>query len=379
MNSFHNFFATSKILFIVSILFALNIHAAQIDTVKIIKTEIAPKIDGEDNDICWGRTSWHAIDQVWIKWGETLESTDFNGKFKVVWSEKENLLYFLVRTEDDVIVDGYIPGVTADYFNFDIIEVFLDEDRSKGLHIVDDDITGENAENAFSYHINVPFPDNNSSTDSFLVQDIAGTSANRYIAQYNSHFDGFTLKLKDNVAYWEFALKVYNDTYVNSNPESSRVPLSAGKIMGLTLAYCDNDDPNKKTASRDNFIGSVWVPEDAYNDHWMDAGYFGVAKLIEDTEIPSGWEQKSMTGLKIFPNPARKMLSIQFGDKITDEKLEYSISSTDGKLIAFGKIFDADHSGRCQIELPGLSAGLYLISIEGRNISARQMVEILPD
>jgi hypothetical protein len=378
MNSIHNFIVTGKILFIVSVLFALNLQAAQIDTIKIIKTEVAPKIDGDEGDICWEQTSWHAIDQVWIKWGETLESTDFSGKFKVVWSEKKNLLYFLVRTVDDVIVDNYIPGVTSDYYNFDVVEVFIDEDRSKGLHIVDDDITGENAENAFSYHINVPFPPNNSSTDSFLVQDIAGTSAKQVVVQYNSHFDAFMLKLKDNVAYWEFALKVYNDTYTNSDPESSRVILGAGKVMGLSLAYCDNDDPNEKTATRDNFIGSVWVPEEAYNDHWMDAEYFGVAKLIDDTEIPTGLEQGPGAGFKVFPNPARGTLFIDCGDKFIRGPVNYSIYSIDGKLIGADKIFVTGMPEDLQIELPDLHAGLYLMSIEGKSLSVQNLIEIIP-
>jgi hypothetical protein len=52
-----------------------------------------------------------------------------------------------------------------------------------------------------------------------------------------------------------------------------------GKVMGLTLAYCDNDKPDVNPKTRDKFFGSVWVPAAAYNDHWMNADYFGIVKL----------------------------------------------------------------------------------------------------
>jgi hypothetical protein len=46
--------------------------------------------------------------------------------------------------------------------------------------------------------------------------------------------------------------------------------------MGMSMAYCENDTPGTE---RDNFFGSVWVPEEAYNDHWMNADGFGTVRL----------------------------------------------------------------------------------------------------
>jgi len=79
----------------------------------------------------------------------------------------------------------------------------------------------------------------------------------------------------------------YNDTYKDTlaNKDSAMVRLQVGKVMGLSLAYCDNDNFNENPKTRDNFFGSVWVLPAACNDHWMNADYFGTIKLI--TQIPS--------------------------------------------------------------------------------------------
>ena len=53
--------------------------------------------------------------------------------------------------------------------------------------------------------------------------------------------------------------------------------MSAGKILGLMLAYCDNDS----SELRENFIGSESVPTGPKDRGWIDAGLFGVLKLTE--------------------------------------------------------------------------------------------------
>ncbi len=73
-------------------------------------------------------------------------------------------------------------------------------------------------------------------------------------------------------------MAVYDDNYDHANAENSRVTLVGNKEMGLSMAYCDNDTPGTE---RDNFFGSVWVPEEAYNDHWKDADGFGRVRLIK--------------------------------------------------------------------------------------------------
>jgi len=59
-------------------------------------------------------------------------------------------------------IDGYIPENT-NYPNFDLVELFVDEDRSGGNHLYDSQVT--NAENAFSYHIMIYEPSDYNDTE----------------------------------------------------------------------------------------------------------------------------------------------------------------------------------------------------------------------
>ena len=254
-----------------------------------------PVIDGRGNDECWQNIPWQPIAQTWIPYGAKVDSADYFGRYKLVWSSATNLLYFLVEVTDNVFVDGFIPGKTAEVYNYDIIEVFIDEDKSGGLHVFDaKDSTrlewGSNAENAFSYHIYAPFPKAGEMSTKHFAGDIAGTSwSDVRRVDYALHIPEFALQKNGTKAMWEFSLIVYNDTYCDTitNNDAARSQLKAGKVMGLSLAYCDNDHPEKEPKVRDKFFGSVWVPAAAYNDHWKNADYFGTVKLIANPKSAS--------------------------------------------------------------------------------------------
>jgi hypothetical protein len=142
------------------------------------------------------------------------------------------------------------------------------------------------------------------------VQDLAGTSWSDMVnALYTDHFDQFLIAEDDGVYRWEFSLKVFNDTYDDSNPEASRVLLEDGKIMGLSLAYCDNDDREEDPKVRDNFYGSVYVPAEAYNSHWEDAEYFGTAKLSGEPSLVLAPEVQKRE-FNIYPNPSGNQFTI---------------------------------------------------------------------
>jgi hypothetical protein len=371
VNSFKN------ILTALFLLVSLIGFCDQVDTLMIKQTSQPPIINGVENDYCWQITEWSPIDNVWIDWGTEIDDNDFKGAFKVVWSKDENLLYFLVRTYDDVLVDGYIPGITADNYNFDILELFIDEDHSKGKHLFDDKLTGENAENAFAYHIHSRFPSNGETTDSFRVQDIAGTGYdNRLDPVYNHHFENFSLRLIDSIAYWEFSLKVYNDSYDNAEPESSRMNLNGGKVMGLSIAYCDNDGLDEEPATRDNFIGSVWVPEEAFNDHWKDAEYFGVAKLIAEDAQSSNIDDISFEESIFFPNPVSNgILNIDFRDQASSEPVTWSIFTVDGKLIQVDNALILEN--KMQIDISQLNTGIYILQVSYDQIQLRKNFQVI--
>lgn len=300
---------------VVSIVYGKS--AVQQDTLLITEAEKVPTIDGTGSDEAWEFTNWKKIDQIWMPYendpGNLGQESglklwegedDFSGKFKVVWSQETNLMYFLVETNDDVFTDGYVynenPNAGGGYPNYDIVEVFIDEDRSGGLHVFDGTGSvgnnwGTNAENAFSYHLAANEPGAAEVQTQFHALDIAGTNwgyPNQKIADYASHFPNFALKREGNKFIWEFSLRMYNDSYDHSNQGAFLVTLEAGKIMGLSIAYCDNDNPDESPLKRDHFFGSVEVPAEAYNDHWKQADGFGVAKLVKKPVTSSVLFQK---------------------------------------------------------------------------------------
>jgi hypothetical protein len=290
----------------------------QADTVLVNETSTVPVFDGIGNDACWQDADWQTIDQVWIPWGTIMDPSDFSGKYKVLWSASENLLYFLLEITDDVVSDAYTPGESADIYNFDMFEVFIDENKSGGYHVFDGTANNEaslgvNAENAFAYHIFTRFPESGATNDSFRVEDLGGTDWAHVINEiYNSHFPNFILRKEGNINTWEFSLIVYDDTYSPENIENSRVTLTDGKVMGLTIAYNDDDEPEVDPAltERDNFIGSVAVSQAAYNDHWKNADDFGPAKLVSDI-VPVESYMDDNTLIDVFPNPSDNDFTVQ--------------------------------------------------------------------
>ena len=282
------------LIFLFNLLIAIICHSAdphktyaQSDTVMVYETSIAPVFDGLGNDTCWQHANWQLIDQVWMPWGTTMDSSDFSGRYKIVWSASENLLYFFIKITDDVVSDAYVPDKTAAVFNFDMFEVFIDEDRSGGYHVFDGKASNEaslgvNAENAYAYHIFTDIPDSGTS-HTFRAEDLGGPDWDHFISKlYNDHFPNFILRRDGTINTWEFSLIVYNDMYSPENIKSSRAILSAGKVIGLTIAYNDDDEPEVKPTltQRDNFIGSVAVKEASNNDHWKNADDFGTIKLL---------------------------------------------------------------------------------------------------
>ncbi|MEN8228917.1 MAG: sugar-binding protein [Bacteroidota bacterium] len=237
-----------------------------------------PVIDADPSDQCWTDARWYYMDETWIKWGEEIDSADFYARFKVSWSESENLIYYFIEVTDDFFVDGYLFP-EENYPDFDIVEIFIDENRSGGLHVFDDNAQwGDNAENAFSYHLAMNAPAEGESVSDFFACDIAGTNWPATIMDYADHFPEMNMRKVGNRYLYELSMKVFDDTYDDIDPEASRVVLVEGKEMGLSLAYCDNDIPGTE---RDNFFGSVWVPEEAYNDHWKSADGFGSVRLVK--------------------------------------------------------------------------------------------------
>ena len=73
------------------------------------------------------------------------------------------------------------------------------------------------------------------------------------------------------------AIDIYSDDYQDDADNNTPQLLSAGKVMGLMVAYCDNDG----SELRENFIGSEFAPGKEKDRGWIDAGLFGQLVLVE--------------------------------------------------------------------------------------------------
>jgi hypothetical protein len=272
---------------------------ANCQPIKVYKTNVVPVFDGDTSDNCWKYTNWNNINHTWIPYNNTLPSSfttesgtqtisgqnDFKGRYKVLWNENANQLLFLVEITDDFFIDGYIFPQSG-YSNFDVLELFVDEDFSRGNHLFN--TTNTLSANAFSYHMMVPKPSTSGlGTSMSAACDIWGSSWGNYsIVDYKNHFPNFSIKNIDNQHFiYEFSLKTYNTSFVGTS-------LYEGKTIGFTMAYCDNDQTDNL---RDSFIGSVSVSGANNNDSYFDADIFGTLSLVGNN-LPSA--PLSFTGQK---------------------------------------------------------------------------------
>ena len=241
-----------SVVFILSMSFTLPIYANENHAPNRLNyyaphAEIAPKVDGVANESVWELAQWQKLDQRWL--GPEFSKDDFQGRYKVVWTESK--LYLMAEIVDDILIDTHRDPLTQ-YWDDDCLEIFLDENFSGGDH--------QYNHNAFAYHMS-------------LDNQAIDIGTNKKAQNYSHHVES-NWKQQGNTVIWELSIDIYTDDYIDSSTEHKTVELFAGKVMGLMVAYCDNDG----SELRENFIGSESAIGGAPDRGWIDAGMFG--KLI---------------------------------------------------------------------------------------------------
>ena len=237
----------------------------QKDTIFACFTDSPVVIDASGSETCWVNAKWHIINQVWL--GKSMIDGDFEGKFKACWDK--NYLYLLVDIVDDRLSDIY-PDPLDNYWNDDCVEIFIDEDRSGGDHQFNN--------NAFAYHCSV------------FYDVVDGAGANGAVINCKDNIIMRMDTVAENRYLWEFAVKIFNDKFDYDNPDLSRITLIPNKLMGFSIAYCDNDAGRE----RDNFIGSVEMPEGHKNDSYINCDFFGTMLLIDPENLYSDGQKKTI-------------------------------------------------------------------------------------
>lgn len=208
------------------------------------------QIDGVADETIWQQARWQDLTHRWL--GPEYSAADFQGRYKVVWTPDK--LYILAEFTDDILIDTHRDPLVQ-YWDDDCLEIFLDEDFSGGDH--------QYNHNAFAYHM---------SLDNRAI-DIGTDKKAR---EYSHHVDSRWQQHGDKII-WELAIDVYTDAYQDEADDNTPVQLSPGKIMGLMVAYCDNDG----SELRENFIGSEFAPGEGKDRGWIDAGLFGSLVLVK--------------------------------------------------------------------------------------------------
>ena len=207
-------------------------------------------IDGIADEAVWSSARWQDLDQRWL--GPEHSAADFEGRYKVAWAK--NKLVILVEFTDDILIDTHRDPLVQ-YWDDDCLEIFIDEDFSGGEHLYN--------HNAFAYHMSL----DNKAID-------IGTDEKPH--DYSHHVESRWQQVGDKVI-WEVAIDIYDDTYEDDADDNMPIALSAGKLMGLMVAYCDNDG----SELRENFIGSEEIAEGPKDRGYIDAGVFGSLVLEE--------------------------------------------------------------------------------------------------
>ncbi len=213
------------------------------------KASNAPTIDGVADEAIWQQAKWRELTERWL--GPEYTADDFSGRFKVVWTEDK--LYILFEFMDDILIDTHRDPLVQ-YWDDDCLEIFLDEDYSGGEHQFN--------HNAFAYHMS-------------LDNQAIDIGTDKQARNYSHHVDSRWKQQRDKIT-WELAIDVYTDAYEDDSDTNVPVKLSSGKVMGLMVAYCDNDG----SELRENFIGSELVAEGPKDRGWIDAGLFGSLVLV---------------------------------------------------------------------------------------------------
>jgi hypothetical protein len=225
-------------------------HYAQRTEYRAPRAAAAPVVDGVADEAAWDEAAWQPIAERWL--GPEYTPDDFAGRFKVVWTPER--IYLLAEIVDDVLIDTHRDPLVQ-YWDDDTLEIFVDEDYSGGEHRFN--------HNAFAYHF---------SLDNRAI-DLGTDERPR---DYTHHVASAWKQYGDKLI-WEVAIDIYADDYVDGATDNTPVELAGGKVMGLMVAYCDNDG----SELRENFIGSEIVLSGPKDRGYIDAGLFGSLTLAE--------------------------------------------------------------------------------------------------
>ncbi len=209
---------------------------------------IAPIIDGVAEAV-WDTAAWAPINVFWL--GQNPSAQDFSGRYKAMWDAGN--LYFLFDITDDTLLDATSNPLER-YWDDDSVEIFLDENKNGGDHQFNT--------KAWAYHIST-------------LGDSVDITNSGNAKLLNSHITVKRVSVGTKHL-WEMSVRVYGENY-DDNKANTPVPLLAGKQMGFSACYNDND----ASSNRESMVGSVDTQGHKDNQGYINASVFGSMTLVE--------------------------------------------------------------------------------------------------
>jgi len=291
-----------------------------------------PVIDGTA-DTVWDKAPWDSIPYAYI--GTAPTQADFAGRYKAMWDSGH--VYLLVEIVDDSVSDTHAEPLD-NYWNDDALELFVDENHDGGVH--------QYNFKAWAYHISTR-------VDASGNHDVVDAGTDQQNHLFNNHFK-VVRKQVGHTSLWELSMLVNGDNYTLAGPNTPLV-LHDGKVMGFTVAYCDNDGGT----TRENFMGSVNTPGHFQNQGYIDASCFGTLEL-QPAGTPTSIRGAVSPGANLEIRPDGFRFTSGYARRVEVRRVDGT--KVDSFLGFPGTWYGAD-----------LPAGSYSIALDGKSRSFRKL------
>jgi len=331
-----------KLNFLISLIF-LSFSFSTLSAIEGVynapKVDNPPVIDGMGTDDCWQKASWAPIANVWI--GSAVSSADYSGKFKVVWTPER--LYVLVEVVDDSLSCQKVFDINNIY-NYDCVEVFIDENRSRGTY--------SGTYQAFAYH-----------TDT--TGHICYARGNYGWERLDDHINMKVKKVAAHTYNWEFEIKIFDDSYA-SNKTNIPVSLTVGKSMGWSVAYNDND----AGTARQSMFGSKYIDGTDKNISYFNSSAFGDINLVfpadtGTTILHTGVViRPESNSLECFVLNNENKVRLTFNNSTTGI-YQIQVFDITGKMVASKEMLKTQQVQDENIDAASLHPGIYLVRATG--------------
>jgi hypothetical protein len=309
-------------------------------------TETIPVIDGNGIDTCWNKADWAPIDQVWI--GNAVSKTDYSGRFKILWTSER--LYLLIQVVDDSLrlQPTGLTDVCSNIYNYDCTEIFIDENHSR-------DVNYSGTYKAIAYHLDT----------THVCYYVGGSSG---WVRLDDHLNYKMKRVASHTFEYEYEIKVFNDTYAEGS-SNTPVQLFNGKLLGLSVAYNDNDFGS----TRQNMFGSKLIEGADKNISYYNASAFGELKLVGNAATSlSSPELWGPSDLSVKSDGGK--LQVIYSRDHTKAAVVIQLFDVFGRQLFHVTEYKSESKLEKEFSVSHLSKGIYIVRVTEGGISKNEKI-----